>query len=89
MAEETGARLYYIMLYYAATFSKEYLTLLMLLYAPLHVQRWIRPAPEGPTETSQHDEERAGECMDYNEADPLLLVENVSQAVVAPRRHDS
>lgn len=24
--------------------------------------------------------------MDFNEADPLLLVENVSQTVVAPRR---
>ena len=47
-------------------------------------QKWVRPAPE--TDEARDASSHPGECMDFNEADPLLLVENVSQTVVAPRR---
>ena len=47
-------------------------------------QKWVRPAPE--TGEARDASSHPGECMDFNEADPLLLVENVSQTVVAPRR---
>lgn len=56
-------------------------TLIACFFLP---QKWVRPAPE--TDEARDASSHPGECMDFNEADPLLLVENVSQTVVAPRR---